>query len=77
MNALFATVIKVFLALMEAHDAVGQDDGDGADGGHCRDMRWGAVVHGCLYRPKLLDFPDWCPDPLNWVVMKPVIANSR
>jgi len=33
MNALFGAVIKVFLALMEAHDAVGQNDGDGADRG--------------------------------------------
>jgi hypothetical protein len=31
MNALFGGVIKVFLALMQAQNAVGQDDGDGAD----------------------------------------------
>ena len=30
MNALFGTVIKVFLTLVKAHDTVGQDDGDGA-----------------------------------------------
>ena len=33
MNALFGRVIKVFLALHKAKDAVGQDDGNGADGG--------------------------------------------
>jgi len=31
MNALFGTVIKFILALVQAHDSVGQDDGDGAD----------------------------------------------
>ena len=31
MNALFGTVIKLFLALMQAYDAVGQDGGDGAN----------------------------------------------
>lgn len=35
MNALFGAVIKVFLALVQADDAVGQDDGDGADCGKC------------------------------------------
>jgi len=36
MNALFGTVIKVFLTLVYAHDAVGQDDGDGADDRYSR-----------------------------------------
>jgi len=36
MNALFGTVIKFFLALVQAHDAVGQDDGNGAYGGDSR-----------------------------------------
>ena len=31
MNALFGTVIKFFLALVQSDDAVGQDDGDGTD----------------------------------------------
>ena len=65
MNALFGAAIKVFLTLVQADNAVGQDDGDGADGGNCRAMEWGAIVHGCLYRPKRLDFPGWCPVPLN------------
>lgn len=30
MNALFGTVIKVFLTLVKAHDTVCQDDGDSA-----------------------------------------------
>ena len=30
MNALFGTTIKFFLALVQADDAVGEDDGDGA-----------------------------------------------
>jgi hypothetical protein len=36
MNALFGEVIKVFLALVQAQYAVGQDDGYGADGGDGR-----------------------------------------
>jgi hypothetical protein len=41
MNALFGTVIKFFLALVQADDAVGKDDGNCTDGwnwrwvGHC------------------------------------------
>jgi len=35
MNALFGRVIKVFLALVQADDAVGQNDGDGAYGRDC------------------------------------------
>ena len=31
MNALFGTVIKVFLALVQADDAVGKNDRDGTD----------------------------------------------
>ena len=33
MNALFGGGIKVFLTLLQAQHAVGQDHGDGADGG--------------------------------------------
>ena len=33
MNALFGTTIKFFLALVQADDTVGQDDGDGAQSG--------------------------------------------
>jgi len=51
MNALFGTVIKVFLALMEAHDAVGQDDGDGAYGG---DGIW--VGHWCQQKRLMSSF---------------------
>ena len=32
MNALFGTVIKVFLTLVQANDAVGQDDCNGTNG---------------------------------------------
>ena len=31
MNALFGTVIKVFLSLVQSDDAVGKDDRDGTD----------------------------------------------
>lgn len=31
MNALFGTVIKVFLALVQADNAMSQDDGNGSD----------------------------------------------
>ena len=52
MNALFGAAIKVFLALLQAQDAVGQDHRDGADG---RDGWRRAEVsiggHEGLYRP--------------------------
>ena len=52
MNALFGRAIKVFLALLQTQDAVGQDHGDGADG---RDGGRRAEVsvggHEGLYRP--------------------------
>ena len=51
MNALFGTVIKVFLALVKTDDAVGQDDGDGTDWGDGGVGEMGSVVHGGLYRP--------------------------
>lgn len=37
MNALFGTVIKVFLTLLQADDTVSQDDGDSVDRRH---LRW-------------------------------------
>jgi hypothetical protein len=51
MNALFGTVIKVFLTLVQTHDAVSQDDGDGADGG---DGIW--VSHWCQQKRLMSSF---------------------
>ena len=57
MNALFGTVIKVFLTLVKAGDTVGQNDCDGTQ--RC-DFRWDGcalilvVGHKGLYRPAIL-----------------------
>ncbi len=59
MNALFGTVIKFFLTLVQADDAVGQDDGYSAnrrDGGN---LGLESVVHRGLYRPMQLIFSGW------------------
>ncbi len=45
MNALFGTVIKFFLTLVQADDAVGQDDRYGANRRDGGSLGLGSVVH--------------------------------
>lgn len=66
MNALLGTVIKVFLALVQANDAMGQDDGDGANRGDRGSWRLKLVVHQSLYRPMVLVFSGACSGYVNY-----------
>ena len=65
MNALFGTVIKVFLTLVQADDAVGEDDGYGANRRDGASLGLKSVIHCGLYRPMQLVFSGWCHRSAN------------